>query len=58
MRPTSELYKQLRIETGSYYESKVIQGENTYGVDVLKSIKITPALFSGSGPNMGNTWSI
>jgi len=57
MRPTSELYKQLRIEPGSYYESRVIQGENTYGVDVLKSIKITPALFSGSGPSMGNTWS-
>jgi len=34
---------------------QVIQGGNVYGTDVLKKIKIAPALFEGNGPSIGNT---
>lgn len=46
MKTTSALYKSLRSEIDAYYEVEVIQGGNTYGIDVLKTLKISPALFT------------
>lgn len=57
MRQTSELYKQLRTQTGSYYEVKVVRGDVTYGMDKLKSITIEQAMFDGSGPQIGGVYS-
>lgn len=57
MRNTSALYKQLRNAENSYYEVRVTRGNNTYGLEDLKSAKIFPALFEGSGPQIGQTCS-
>ena len=53
MKQTTALYKQLREQTGSYYEVKIIRGPVTYGMDKLKSIRISQALFQDSGPQVG-----
>ena len=57
MRQTSELYKQLRTQTGSYYEVKIVRGDVTYGMDKLKSITIEQAMFDGNGPQIGGVYS-
>ena len=57
MRQTSELYKQLRTQTGSYYEVKIVRGDVTYGMNKLKSIAIAPAMFEGNGPQIGGVHS-
>lgn len=54
--PTTEakaLYDRLREQTGSFYEVRVIRDETVYGMDRLKSIKIMPALFEQTGPQIG-----
>lgn len=55
------LYEQLRAQTGSYYEVRVIRGEGqdaqTYGMDKLKSIRVKPALFENDGPQIGGVHS-
>lgn len=53
MKQTTALYKQLREQTGSYYEVKIIRGPISYGMDKLKSIRISQALFQDSGPQVG-----
>ena len=53
MKQTTALYKQLREQTGSYYEVKIVRGPVTYGMDKLKSIRISQALFQDSGPQVG-----
>ena len=57
MRTTSALYKTLRNESGSFYEVRVTCGNKTYELDKLKSAKLFPALFDGSGPKIGQTCS-
>jgi len=57
MRQTSELYKQLRTQTGSYYEVKIVRGDVTYGMDKLKSIAVEQAMFDGCGPQIGGVYS-
>lgn len=57
MRQTSELYKQFRTQTGSYYEVKIVRGDVTYGMNKLKSIAIDPAMFEGNGPQIGGVYS-
>lgn len=57
MRQTSELYKQLRTQTGSYYEVKIVRGDVTYGMNKLKSISVEQAMFEGSGPQIGGVYS-
>lgn len=53
MKQTTALYKQLREQTGSYYEVKIVRGPISYGMDKLKSIRISQALFQDSGPQVG-----
>ena len=55
MRTTSALYKTLRKATGSYYEIEVIRGNKTYTIADLKTIKLSQALFTESGPAIGQT---
>lgn len=57
MRTTSELYKTLRKESGSFYEIRITCGERTYGGNRLKAAKIFPALFDGNGPKIGQAYS-
>lgn len=57
MRQASKLYKQLRTQTGSYYEVKIVRGDVTYGMDKLKSITIDAAMFEGNGPQIGGVYS-
>lgn len=57
MRQASELYKQLRTQTGSYYEVKIVRGDVTYGMNKLKSITIGTAMFEGNGPQIGGVYS-
>lgn len=57
MRETSSTYKTLRAASGSYYEVRVLRGETEYGMDKLKSCKITSGLFTNTGPQIGGTVS-
>ena len=57
MKPTSNLYKTLRSTVDSHYEVQVVQGNRLYGMDKLKSLKLFPMLFDGTGPQIGNACS-
>ena len=60
MKTTSALYKSLRSEVDAYYEVEVIQGGNTYSIDTLKTLTISPALFTsedGKAPMIGGVHS-
>ena len=57
MRETSDTYKTLRTQTGSYYEVEVLRGGRVYTTEDLISININPKLFEGSGPSIGNAMS-
>lgn len=57
MRDRSSTYQALRAQTGSFYEIEVLQGNRTYGLGDLFELKISPKLFDGSGPSIGNTYS-
>lgn len=58
MKTVSANYTTLRNQTGSYYDVKMVRGTGQsateYGMDKLKSIKISQALFDGSGPQIAN----
>ena len=57
MRATSNTYKTLRTQTGSFYEVEVIRGAKTYTMEDLVSVNISPKLFEGDGPSIGNAIS-
>lgn len=57
MRTMQEPYPTLRTQTGSFYEIEVLQGNRVYGLGDLFELKISPKLFDGSGPSIGNTYS-
>lgn len=57
MRDRSSTYQALRAQKGSFYEIEVLQGNRTYGLGDLFELKISPKLFDGSGPSIGNTYS-
>lgn len=60
MKTTSTLYRRLRGQEGSWYETQVVRGPVTYGDNVLqpyakniRSLSIRPALFDDGGPQIG-----
>lgn len=59
MRETSALYKQIRESSGWHYNVNVVCNTSgfTYDMTVLKSVHITPMLFSETGPSIGNACS-
>ena len=57
MRQTSALYKTLRDGLDSFYELQVVRGPIEYGLDRIRSCRITQALFDGDGPQIGGTQS-
>lgn len=54
MRSASAIYKMVRALDTGWYEWRVVQGENIYGLDRIKDIDISYALTSGSGISIGN----
>lgn len=54
MKTASALYKAIRVGITSWYEWRVLQGENIYGMDTLKSITVNASLASESGIGIGN----
>lgn len=54
MKTASAIYKMLRAVDTSLYEWRVLQGENIYELDQLKSITISSALTTNSGIDIGN----
>lgn len=54
MRSASAIYKMIRALDTGWYEWRVVQGDNIYGLDRLKDIDISYALTSGSGISIGN----
>ena len=62
MIQTSADYKRIRALSGSYYEVNVVVKQTgaadvVYGMDTLKTCKITQGLFSRNPPTMGGTVS-
>lgn len=57
MRNLPEPYDTLRNQTGSFYNVKIVRGNETYGMDKLKSITIEQAMFQGDGPQIGGVYS-
>ena len=57
MRQTSADYKRIKAQVGSWYEVNVVVGNTVYGMDTLKSCKITQALFTKNAPTVGGTAS-
>lgn len=60
MIPTSALYKELRAQEGSWYETQVVRGAVIYGDNPLhpyekkiEKLSINPALFDDNGPQIG-----
>lgn len=54
MRAASSTYKMVKALDNSWIEWRVLQNENVYGLDLLKSITVSYALTSGSGISIGN----
>jgi len=54
MKAASSTYKILRAVDTSQYEWRVLQGENIYELDQLKSITVSFALTTKSGIDIGN----
>lgn len=54
MRTASAIYKVVKALDNSWIDWRVIQGENIYGLDSLRSINVTYALTSGSGISIGS----
>ena len=54
MKTASAIYKMLRALDTSWYEIRVVQGNNIYGLDKLKSVTMHPMLTSESGISIGN----
>lgn len=57
MKTASAIYKMLRVLDASWYEVRVVQGNNIYGLDKLKSVTMHPMLTSESGISIGNACS-
>lgn len=53
MKTASAIYKMLRVVDTSWYEIRVVQGNNIYGLDRLKSVTMSPILTTGSGVSIG-----
>jgi len=60
MKATSPLYRRLREQPGSWYETQVVRGSVVYGDNVLEpydknihKLDINPALFDDGGPQIG-----
>jgi len=60
MIATSALYKELRAQEGSWYETQVVRGAVIYGDNPLhpyekkiEKLSINPALFDDNGPQIG-----
>ena len=54
MKTASEIYKTLRAVDTSWYEWRVLQGNNIYELDRLKSITVAFSLTRNSGIDIGN----
>ena len=54
MKTASAVYKILQAIETSSYEWRVIQGENTYELDKLRSMTVSYALTTNSGIDIGN----
>lgn len=57
MKTASAIYKMLRVLDTSWYEIRVVQGNNIYGLDKLKSVTMHPMLTAESGISVGNACS-
>lgn len=57
MKTASATYKMLRVLDTSWYEIRVVQGNNIYGLDKLKSVTMHPMLTAESGISIGNACS-
>ena len=57
MKTASAIYKMLRVLDTSWYEIRVVQGNNIYGLDKLKSVTMHPMLTAESGISIGNACS-
>ena len=57
MRQVTQDYKNIRQQTDSYYEVRVALLGNTYQMGDLRMVHIDSALFDGSGPQIGGTFS-
>ena len=57
MKTASAIYKMLRVLDTSWYEIRVVQGNNIYGLDKLKSVTMHPMLTADSGISIGNACS-
>ncbi len=57
MQTTSALYQTLRADPDALYEVQVLRGPITYGPDKIRSVKLSGALFDGSGPQVGGNHS-
>lgn len=60
MIQTNETYQRIRASSGSHYEVNVVvkhtgAADTVYGMDKLKTCKITQGLFSKKPPTMGGT---
>ena len=53
MQTTSSLYRTLRADPDALYEVQVLRGPIIYGPDRIRSVKLSWALFDGSGPQVG-----
>ena len=53
MKTASSTYKMLRALGTAKYEIKVVQGGQTYGMDKLKSVTMSPVLTDGNGISVG-----
>ena len=57
MKTASATYKMVRALLNSWYEWRIIQGENVYGLDKIRSLAVSYSLTSGSGISIGNATS-
>ena len=58
MKNVSQLYKDIKATKGSFYEARIVQGNKTYGLDKIVSLKIFPSLVGdANGIAIGNACS-
>ena len=56
MKSANAIYKIIKALTTAYqwYEIRITQGNNVYGLDTLKSVVVTSSLSSNSGIGIGS----
>ena len=54
MKTASSIYKILRTASTSFYEWQILQDNNVYGMDRLKSLTFSPSLSVDSGIGIGS----